>query len=563
MFLLCLLHGKSVCFSCQALLFVRDNGIFEDKYPAPGYTICMQYILSILLFAIAGILIMFSLYAQKCRPDSQISQPFSGLMTALAVYAAGYAGELLSSTLRTMIFWNTIQYLGISFIPLLWITLTAHYVNTPFIRIKAVRILLPCLSGITLFGALTDPWLHLKYATVYISTEPGFRVLQFTRGPVYYFQGGYQLFSFATGIVLLAYSLLSTGRTFRKTLLLMMAGSGLPFIVYILYLMNIRIPGIDTIPFCMFFSVLCFGFAVFSEQFLDITPVARSLVFEKLSDAVIVVNERDSIADYNKAAEKLFPGIAAGLNPVPGLLKSTGITKTGEFQTDIPSNEEIHRFSCRITRIPAGLNQHESTGKILLFKDITETTRLLRELEILATIDPLTGLFNRRHFMDQAAQILTQLEKTNGTLSFIIADLDLFKQINDTRGHLAGDAVIRATAGVFAEIIRSPNISARYGGEEFICLLPDTSVEDAFNTAERIRKKIEQIPRPADDQNQDLPVSESPGSTGKTPYITASFGVATATAVPGLPTITLLASRADKALYQSKNAGRNRTTRDL
>jgi diguanylate cyclase (GGDEF)-like protein len=519
----------------------------------------MHIILSILLFAIAASLSGYSVYALKKHTLPEISISFSGLMCALAVYAAGYACELLSTTLAHMVFWNTIQYLGISFIPFLWITLTAQYIHAPFIRSKTIRILLAVFSCIVLFGALTDPWLHLKYASTAIGKEPGFPVLTFVQGPLYYFLNVYMLFSFIVGFGLLMYSLVSTGRTFRTTLLLITAGSSLPFIDYILYLFNVRIPGIDTIPFCMFFSVLCSGFAIFSEKLLDTAPVARSLVFSIMSDAVVVIDHRNKITDYNDAAAKLFPDIAEGIVPVPALRTVADTLRETEFETDIPCNGKKRRYSCRVTHMPAVKGQHEMQGHILLFKDITDTVHLLRQMEELATIDPLTGLYNRRSFMTQAEQTVKTLSQTNGVLAFIIADLDLFKQINDTRGHLAGDEAIQAAAAVFKSAVRPPNIAARFGGEEFICLLPGADAAAAFGVAEQIRRGIAQIPFPSCEPDTATVSGLQPEHKQKA-YITASFGVTSAAVAETEQIITLLISRADRALYKSKDSGRNRTT---
>ncbi|MCK9170696.1 MAG: diguanylate cyclase [Treponema sp.] len=520
----------------------------------------MQYVLSVSLFFIAAFLIIISVYAIRVQPLSQVALSLSVFMFALAVYAAGYAGELLSSKLTWMRFWNTVQYLGISFIPFLWITFTALYTNASFIRIKFVRLLLPVLSCITLFGALTDPCLHLKYESVHIGMDPGFPVLAFSKGPIYYFQVIYMLISLISGIVLLVHTLSAAGRSFRKAILLMSVGSILPVIDYILYLMNIRFSGIDTIPFSMFFSVICCGMAIFSEKLLDAVPVARSLVFEMMSDAVIVVSCRNKTADYNKAAGRLFPDIVNGINPIPALCKTDEIPENGEFRKDILCDGEVRTFICHVTDIPAAPGRHELQGRIFLFKDITDTARLLKKMEDLATIDPLTRLYNRRYFMEQAEIIISGLKKTTGSLSFIIADLDLFKQINDTRGHLAGDAAIQAAAAVFIDIIKPPAIAARFGGEEFICLLPDVNAAAAFTIAERIREKIAQIPYPPGNRNKDLVITDKTGTSKKIPYLTASFGVSSVEKAFDEQTITRLVSCADKALYKSKDSGRNCTT---
>lgn len=506
----------------------------------------MQYILSVLLLLIAGFLVILLLQVLNCRYLSQISYPFAELMLALAVYAAGYACELLSPSLRCKLFWNTFQYLGISFIPYLWITTTALYVNAPFFRLKIVQIMLFAASLITLSGALTDPWLHLKYASVFISTGQALPVLVFIRGPLYYFHIVYTVCSFVTSIVLLANFIFLTCSTFRKTMMLMIAGSALPFVDFMFYLTGIRTSGIDTIPFSMFFSALCSGIAVFSEKFPDSVPTARSSVFEMMSDAVIVTDCNNRITDYNKAACTLFPGIIKGENPVPGL---PGDGNFAESQAEIPFSIEMRRYSCHISPILPTRKQHDAGGRILLFKDVTDSVRLLEKMQEYATIDSLTGLYNRRYFMDKARHIIPELERSGSFLSFIIADIDLFKQINDTQGHPAGDAAIQAVAAVFSENVCPPNIAARFGGEEFICLLPDTGTEAAFTIAEKIRRGIEKIPYPCGSRTAE---------TGS--YITASFGVASTDKVNGEQTITFLVSRADKALYKSKSKGRNRTT---
>jgi len=519
----------------------------------------MRYILSLSLFFIAALLVVYSLHALKYRYLSKISNSFAAFMISLALYAAGYGGELLSSTLKGMLFWSTFQYFGIAFLPCLWIEFIAQYVNVPLFRIKPIRILLVVFSAVTLFGALTDPWLHLKYASVFVGTELEFPVLKFTRGPVYYFHVAYTLSSFMTGIALLINALFSTCRNFRKILILMIAGSSLPCIDFMLYLTNIRFSGIDTIPFSMFFSVLCAGRAVFSENLFESVPVARSLVFEMIADPVIVADTFDHITDYNKAAYALFPGIADGADYVTDLIKTETADDT-EFQTDILFNGKTRRYSCHISRIPGIISKNELSGRIFLFRDITDSARLFEKMQELAMVDPLTGLYNRRYFMERTAQIISELAPTGGTLSFIIADLDLFKRINDTLGHLAGDKAIQHAAAAFSSTVRNGDIAARFGGEEFVCLLPDTSSDDAFHIAETIRIKIAGIPFPPDKLTKSVPESDPSAIPLSHPYITASFGVASADTVFSEQTMTALISRADKALYRSKNAGRNRTS---
>lgn len=160
-----------------------------------------------------------------------------------------------------------------------------------------------------------------------------------------------------------------------------------------------------------------------------------------------------------------------------------------------------------------------------------------------AVTDELTGLANNRAFREVIDREAARAERFGHKLSLIILDLDDFKAINDTHGHLQGDEVLRAVGRVLASEPRAIDEPARYGGEEFVVALPETGLEGALELAERIRKRIEAEP-----------VSMLDGD--RTLSITASLGIATlpdcATDVRGLLTA------ADEALYEAKRSGKNR-----
>jgi diguanylate cyclase (GGDEF)-like protein len=113
-----------------------------------------------------------------------------------------------------------------------------------------------------------------------------------------------------------------------------------------------------------------------------------------------------------------------------------------------------------------------------------------RKLQELATQDALTGLSNRRHLLEQAEHEMARAKRNGEPISILLADIDNFKQINDQRGHVAGDQVLVHTAKLFRSICRTPDIVARWGGEEFLFLLPSTGAEAAERFAERVRSTI-------------------------------------------------------------------------
>ncbi|MEH6450088.1 MAG: GGDEF domain-containing protein [Oleispira sp.] len=153
--------------------------------------------------------------------------------------------------------------------------------------------------------------------------------------------------------------------------------------------------------------------------------------------------------------------------------------------------------------------------------------------------DALTGLPNRESYQQRVKQEIHRIERYGGSLSLMVCDIDLFKRINDSYGHLAGDKVLKIIAKSLQRNLRDSDFIARFGGEEFVALMPETSAEEAKIVAEKLRTKVE----------------GSPFNFKKEPVqITISFGISQF--APG-ETIEEVFERADKALYKAKDNGRN------
>jgi diguanylate cyclase (GGDEF)-like protein len=163
--------------------------------------------------------------------------------------------------------------------------------------------------------------------------------------------------------------------------------------------------------------------------------------------------------------------------------------------------------------------------------------RWQEQLQQQVVTDYLTGVLNRRGFMDIFEQEVTRSRRYNSPLSLIWFDLDRFKQVNDRYGHHVGDEVLHATARQTEDLLRQVDIFARMGGEEFCILLPETALPGALDVAEKLRQAFEQC--------------DCSGEVG----ITASFGVGEYR--PGEDGEQLL-KRVDNALYRAKDEGRNR-----
>lgn len=164
-------------------------------------------------------------------------------------------------------------------------------------------------------------------------------------------------------------------------------------------------------------------------------------------------------------------------------------------------------------------------------------------LELMVRTDILTGLANRMEMLSQLEIEQKRSERHNKTFSLILGDLDHFKQINDTYGHLAGDRVLRQVAAQFRSNLRTEDVCARWGGEEFMILLPETPLEQAVTVAEKLAAAVREKEITWDQQ---------------TITVTISFGVGEFQAGNGTSTIDEFIQQVDNALYAAKHAGRNR-----
>lgn len=163
-----------------------------------------------------------------------------------------------------------------------------------------------------------------------------------------------------------------------------------------------------------------------------------------------------------------------------------------------------------------------------------------------ATLDALTGLNNRRQFETRLNQEVASAKRQEKPLCAIMMDIDFFKKVNDTYGHVAGDHVLKTVSGVIKKALRESDIPSRYGGEEFAILLPFTKIDEAFAVAQRLRQAVEKTP---------VDVPDEKGDTAVTIKVTISLGVYEYTEGD---TPQELYQNADKALYQAKANGRNR-----
>lgn len=212
---------------------------------------------------------------------------------------------------------------------------------------------------------------------------------------------------------------------------------------------------------------------------------------------------------------------------------------------DCKSTKDIvSSVSCIITETKSVISESQQLEHELITssKGLKDLKSELANARIEASTDALTGLNNRRGFDEQLKKMLNDRRRTGQGFSLIMADMDHFKKINDSYGHLVGDKVLKAFSALLQGKTRESDFVARYGGEEFVIILPNTSLDNAYFVAENIRKSVEKL------RVKQAKTGDVIGS------ITSSFGVATHRIDE---TGHELLDRCDQALYKAKHAGRN------
>ncbi|MDX8382756.1 MAG: sensor domain-containing diguanylate cyclase, partial [Ghiorsea sp.] len=277
------------------------------------------------------------------------------------------------------------------------------------------------------------------------------------------------------------------------------------------------------------FQSLPLGYQSLDEEgnFLDVNPAWSSITGFKKEDVV-----GKPFIDYLHA-----DSVHTFLNHFFSIFK-------GETSTNIPF-QMVRNDGAIIDVEFSGQISKDKQGTFLqthcLIVDITMRKIMEDKLIKMATLDGLTEVFNRRAFMERADDGWKQSSRYYRPLSTLMIDIDFFKGINDTHGHATGDRVLKDVANTCQQVLRETDSFGRIGGEEFAVLLPETEQKEALLSAERIREAIENL---------------SFIEKNNTFSITVSIGLAQRQ--PKDESFELLLHRADEALYQAKESGRNR-----
>jgi len=288
-----------------------------------------------------------------------------------------------------------------------------------------------------------------------------------------------------------------------------------------------------------------FDFKDIVENALDIIVVTKADLINEPGPEIVYVNQAFvNISGYTR--EEIIgnnPRIlqSDGTDPLTKANIREALTSKQPIRTTIKNfSKSGQEYWLDLSIMPLKNQQGLVTHFMAIQRDVTEQKRLEKQLERLSYTDQLTGLCNLRSFTNASLTEFTRFKRTYQHYSVLMLDIDFFKQVNDTYGHTIGDLAIQHFSDLCKKNIRSNDVIARVGGEEFCILLPNTIKDCAYIIAEKLRTQLNESPLKTDE---------------KTITINVSIGVAVSRIDDSSEREII--DRADKALYDAKNCGRN------
>ena len=506
------------------------------------------YVIYLMVGGVFGVFLSALSYKYRKIPGRRYFWIFSSLVV---LFILTTLFELISMSFTVKLVWRNIQQIPLFFMGLSLYGFVLDYIGNPMENMKRQIQLfsIPLLMYVLLI--FTDPYHHLMRISIGLNTVG--RLSEISVHPTLLsilFIAYNQIFTLYA-ILILVMNLQNTPKHYYKQHFLLLLGFLTPVILLLLLpLLPFRTLGITAVIFLP--SGIIIYYALFRNQFFTIWLIAKDKIFINMKDGVVLTDRYDLIVDVNPAAARLLsslsrdaPRVWIGQHMNPYLKGNADLLVA--YVNKIETTLEFTLYgeveiSYSATFIPIGAKNSLDTAMLIIFSDISDKRRYERDLIQQATIDELTGIYNRRYFLSKVKE---QLENASSGVVFMLMDLDNFKLINDTYGHVAGDQVLTQFSNMLKKYYSGQGIAGRVGGEEFAVFLNGISKSEGLAEAERFRKLVEAQSFTLQNGCV-IPVTVSIGVV-----ITQQLGVA----------FEELYQQADVALYASKRTGKNKVTR--
>jgi diguanylate cyclase (GGDEF)-like protein len=463
---------------------------------------------------------------------------FTLLMLASSIYALGFLLQHLSFDFSEILQGARVQYLGASFVSPMLLFFIMDFCGLKQRSWLIVSTLIMPLATVIL--VFTYPFNGIYFGVSSFTTDPMPRMV--FSGSV--FRTIYFIYSYSIMLASLIICIVYRSKRdslFKKHSIYIIVAMSIPMFGNLLTAFLKLFPIDLTSVFASIMGTILAYTLIFTGVF-QVAPLAREEIVENMQDGFILIDPSGGFLDANLTAKRLFPALehaTTGLQmaDMGTILWGLNGRLAQEFSVETEAGAKHYRVSADDV-----MHKGRVICTCVAIYDNTSVRELMDEITQLAEHDGLTNLLNRRSFCRDAEKKCAEILRYGGKAFLMMLDIDHFKKVNDTYGHLAGDEVLRSVSKTLSKRFRKTDLVGRYGGEEFCVFLLMLSEEKAIELAEECRRQIENLSIPFED---------------KTIRVTVSIGIA-----EFLPSqeqaLTALISRADAALYEAKSSGRNR-----
>jgi diguanylate cyclase (GGDEF)-like protein len=496
------------------------------------------------------------------------SLSLSLLLASLFLWSGLYSIQWMNISLGQKTFWFNAMYIATVAVPTLFLVFVIEFTgNAGWLTGHRLR-LLSIHPIASLLLVWTNSYHHIFYFSITPLQENSLITLEFVRGPWYFANVAYSYMIITAALLLLGLGLARSGPMYRQQYGLIFLGSLIPCVssLYSEYHFD-QLHGVYLTPITFGLSGTIFVLAILRTHFLDLIPVARSYVIESMRDGIVVLDTHNRIVDINPAMEsflenKLSFYMGKNASEFFSSWASDPEFLGGEMESRVELRLPLDPSRYLDLRVTPLYDRNQSlNGRLMVFRDITERKQVEKRLRYVndrlqsqlieigllqsklreqAIRDPLTNLFNRRYLEETLDRELARASREAYSVCLLMIDLDHFKRINDSHGHEAGDHVLRAHADTLSRECRRGDFACRHGGEEFVVVMPNISVDTAYERAEALHNILNSLKIPYGDCSLS---------------VTISMGIACYPA-NGLTSDAILRA-ADQAMYAAKEAGRN------
>ncbi|MBI9045851.1 MAG: diguanylate cyclase [Anaerolineaceae bacterium] len=501
------------------------------------------FILSLLA---AGLSVYLAVYAFTKRP-ARGATTFAYLSLTIAVWTFAIPMGMIAPNEEMNFFWAVIRMIAVIIIPVFWLILAIKFSDrTNLLKTSNIIfwMIIPALS-ILLMVTTRQHQLFISEIKI-ISVGDNLIDEAWFFGPWFWIHTAYSYTLILVGDFILIKNAIRMPQQYRLQAVFLILGTTLPLLINIAFVFAL-IPGLEVNydPIGFVLATICFYIGLFRYRMFDLKPIARSLLISNMRDGMLVIDPDHRIVDWNPSVREILENLtdqAIGLSIEEILpdFKNYFNENNSSGSIEIPIRRQNLELIFDIKSSPV-MKTGQLLGHLLIFRDITQRKEMENKLESLAISDSITGLFNHRYFYEMGAQELERAKRYQKDFVILFFDIDNFKTINDTYGHLNGDMVLKIISENCGNQLRETDIFARYGGDEFAVILSETSTEEALQAAERLRIAVEE-----------KIIGIEQGSF----QVTISIGL-TEFDAKNDKKIGDLIQRADEALYNSKARGKN------